>query len=85
MPAKRMPRGRSTQIDLKPKHERLSWPGLNAKDHLSRVITRAVKEAKELKENEAWAKSLIARVFDYVSEGTAIDLVKREAALRRKS
>jgi hypothetical protein len=83
MPAKRIPRGRSPQIDVKPKHQRLSWPGLNAKDHLSRVITRAVKEAKELVENEAWAESLLSRVLDYVPARTVIELVEREAALRR--
>lgn len=82
MSAKRIPRGRSPQINVKPNHQRHSWPGLKANDHLSRVVTRAVKEAKELRENEAWAKGLISRVLDYVPSRTLIELVKREAALR---
>ena len=44
-------------------------PGLKAKDHLSRVITRAVKEAEERRENEAWAQNQIARVLNYVPTG----------------
>jgi hypothetical protein len=83
MSAKRRPRGRSPQINVKPNHQRLSWPGLKATDHLSRVVTRAVKEAKELGENEAWAESLISHVLDYVPARTAIELVRREAELRR--
>jgi hypothetical protein len=83
MSAKGGPRGRAPQISVKANHQRLSWPGLKANDHLSRVVTRAVKEAKELGENEAWAKSLISRVLDYVPARTVIELVKREAALRR--
>jgi hypothetical protein len=83
MSAKRRPRGGSPQINVKPNHQRLSWPGLKANDHLSRVVTRAVKEAKELGENRAWAESLISLVLDYVPARTVIELVKREAALRR--
>jgi hypothetical protein len=83
MTAKRRPRGRSPQINAKPNHQRLSWPGLKANDHLSRVVTRAVKEAKELEENEAWAESLISRVLDYVPARTVIELVERQATLRR--
>jgi len=56
-----------------------SWPGLKANDHLSRVVTREVKEAKELEENEAWAESLISRVLDYVPARTVIELVKRQS------
>jgi len=37
---------------MKPRTEKLSWPGLKAKDRLSRVVTRAVKEAREARENE---------------------------------
>src|SRR5882724_10996848 len=68
----------------KPKHEKLSWPGLKAKDHLSRVATRAVKEAKETRENEEWAESLIARMLDYVPPETAMRLLFQETFRRRK-
>jgi hypothetical protein len=83
MSAKRRPRKRSPQITVKPNHQRLSWPGLEANDHLSRVVTRAVKEAKELREIEAWAESLVSRVLDYVPARTVIEFVRRDAALRR--
>jgi hypothetical protein len=65
-------------------HEKLSWPGLKAKDHLSRVITRAVKDAKERRENEAWAQNQIARLLYYVPLETAIRLLARETVHRRK-
>ena len=74
----------SHRVSTKPKHEKLSWPGLKAKDHLSRVITRAVKEAKETRENEVWAENQIARVLDYVPQETAMRLVFRETRRRRK-
>ena len=66
-----------------PQHEKLPWPGLSAKDHLSRVVTRAVKEAREASENELWADNQIATVLDYVSVQTAIRLLYREASRRR--
>ena len=69
---------------MEPEHEKLSWPGLRAKDHLSRVATRAVKEAKEKRENELWAESLIARVLDYVPPETAVKLILQETHRRRK-
>ncbi len=62
------------RMGAKPEHEKLTWPGLKAKDRLTRVITQAVKEAKEAKENEEWAEIQIARVLDYVSPQTAIRL-----------
>jgi len=68
----------------KPKHEKLSWPGLRAKDRLSRVATRAVKEAKETRENEEWAESLIARMLDYVPPETAMRLLFQETFRGRK-
>jgi hypothetical protein len=71
------------QIGAKPGHEKLTWPGLKAKDHLSRVITWVVKEAKETRENEEWAGNQIARVLDYVSPQTVIGLVFRETDRRR--
>lgn len=33
------------------RQEKLPWPGLKAKDHLTRVVTRAVKEAWETRES----------------------------------
>jgi len=74
----------SNRSGTAPKHERLPWPGLSAKDHLSRVATRAVKEAKETRENEVWAESQIALVLDYVPPETAMGLVFREARRRTK-
>lgn len=71
-------------LSTKPQHKKLPWPGLKAKDHLSRVVTRAVKEERETRETEAWAKNQIARVLDYVSPEIAITLVFRESLHRRK-
>jgi hypothetical protein len=73
----------SHRISGRPGNEKLTWPGLKAKDHLSRVITRAVKEAKEAKENKEWAENQIARVLDYVPPQTAMRLVFRETCRRR--
>jgi hypothetical protein len=67
-----------------PRHGKLPWPGLKAKDHLSRVVTRAVKEAKETRENEQWAENQIGRVLDYVPTETAMRMLFREARRRRK-
>jgi len=78
---KKAPLGR---VSGKPKHEKLPWPGLSAKDYLSRVITRAVKEAKETGENEVWAENLIAKVLDYVPPETAARLLLQETYRRRK-
>ena len=72
------------RVSTKPKHEKLSWPGLKAKDHLSRVATRAVKEAKETRENEAWAENMIAHVLDYVQPETAMRLLLQETDRRGK-
>jgi hypothetical protein len=72
------------RVTTKPKHEKLPWPGLKAKDHLSRVATRAVKEAKETRENEVWAENVIARVLDYVQPETAIRLLLQETDRRGK-
>ncbi len=72
------------RVSAKPNHEKLTWPGLKAKDHLSRVATRAVKEAKETRENEVWAENLIARVLDYVPPETAMRLLLQETYRRRK-
>jgi hypothetical protein len=67
---------------MKPTHEKLPWPGLKAKDHLSRVVTRAVKEARETGEKEAWAEKQIARVLDHVPPEAAMRLVFREMSRR---
>jgi hypothetical protein len=45
----------------KPRPEKLSWPGLRAKDRLTRVVTRAVKEAREARENEIQVEHAMAR------------------------
>jgi hypothetical protein len=69
---------------MKPTHDSLPWPGLKAKDHLSRVVTRAVKDAKVARETDVWAEKQIARVLDNVPPRTAIRLVFREMNRRRK-
>jgi len=68
-----------------PRHEKLPWPGLKSKDHLSRFVTRVVKKAREARENEVWARSQIARLLDYVPPETAMRLVFREARRRKKT
>ena len=70
------------QASVKPMRERLLWPGLKAKDHLSRVVTHAVKEAKEERETEVWAEEQIARVLKYIQPETLLSLVLREMARR---
>jgi hypothetical protein len=70
------------QISVKPTHEKLPWPGLRAKDHLTRVVTRAVKEAKETGEREVWAEKQIARVLDHIPPEAAMRLVIR--VMRRR-
>jgi len=72
------------RLSAKPSHEKLTWPGLNAKDHLSRVATGAVKEAKETRENEVWAENLIARVLDYIPPETTMRLLLQKTYRRRK-
>ena len=79
---KKKPRPNLRRISAKPEHEKLTWPGLNAKDHLSRVISLAVKEAKETREKEEWAENQIARVLDFVPPHTAMNLVFHEAHRR---
>jgi hypothetical protein len=73
------------ELSVKPDHEKLPWPGLKAEDHLSRVIARRLKEAKESKETEMWAEAQIARVLRYIQPETAIELVFGEARRRNKS
>ena len=76
------PRPNLYRISEKPAHEKLTWPGLNAKDHLSRVVSLAVKEAKETREKEDWAENQIARVLDFVPPHTAMKLVFLETRRR---
>jgi hypothetical protein len=73
----------NSPVSDKPKHARLSWPGLKAKDRLSRVITQTVKESKESKENEEWAAGQVARLLDFVPPETAMKLVLQESCRRR--
>jgi hypothetical protein len=72
------------RISAAPSHEKLPWPGLKAKDHLSRVVTRAVKEAKEAREAAFWAEKQIARVLDHVPPETAARILFREISRRGK-
>jgi hypothetical protein len=78
--------GRKIKLEISkgPKHEKLPWGGLRAKDHLSRVVTRAVKEARERKETELWAENQMSRVLSYVSPETAMRLLIQEVRRRRK-
>ena len=85
MGATKMRKPHSNRAQTTPKRERLPWPGLKSKDHLSRFVTRAVKKAKEARENEVWARSQIARLLDYVPPETAMRLVFREARRRKKN
>jgi hypothetical protein len=78
-------KARLRHVATKPTHEKLPWPGLKAKDHLSRVATQAVKEAKETRERETWAENQIARVLEYVPPDTALKLVFRELSRRRRA
>jgi hypothetical protein len=75
---------RLLQVSLKPTHEKLPWPGLEAGDRLSRIATRAVKEAKEAREREAWAEEQIARVLDHIPPEAALKLVFHEMSRRGK-
>lgn len=73
---------RSHEVSTKPTLDDLPWPGLKARDRLSRVVTRAVKEAKEAREKNAWAKRQIARVLDNVPPQVAMRLVLYEISRR---
>ena len=72
------------RISDEPNHEKLPWPGLKAKDLLSRVATRAVKEAKEARETVVWAERQIARVLDHVPPETAVRILFLEISRRGK-
>ena len=70
------------KVSMKPTHENLPWPGLKAKDRLSWVVTREVKEAKETEEREVWAEKQIAHLLDHFPPETAMRLVFREMSRR---
>jgi hypothetical protein len=61
-----------------PDPERLSWPGLKAGDRLSRVVTAAVKEAREARDRELRAERRISRVLDSIPPERAMALFFRE-------
>jgi hypothetical protein len=61
----------------------LAW--VRAKDHISRIVTRAVKKASEAREREIWAERQIAFVLDYVQPETAMKLVFRVTRRMGKS
>lgn len=75
-------KGKKKRIPAAPSHEKLPWPGLKARDHLSRVVTRAVKEAIEAQETLNWAKGQIESVLNYVSAEDALELLLCE--MRRR-
>jgi hypothetical protein len=68
----------------KPKHEKLPWPGLRDKSRLIRVVTRAVKNAREEREREIWAEIQIARVLEYIPPSTALRVILKEMTRRKK-
>lgn len=71
------------RISAAPLHEKLPWPGLRAEDHLSRVVTRAVKEAKEARETVAWAEKQIARILDHAPPEIVLTFIFNEMGRRR--
>ena len=62
------------QLSRLPVYEKLPWPGLRAKDHLSRVVTRFVKETREERERYLWAEKQIARILEHIPPRTAMRL-----------
>jgi len=81
---KKKRKSRLHEVSEKPIHDNLPWPGLKARDHLTRVVTRAVKDAKEARERSAWAEKQIARVLDNVPPQVAIRLIFRVMGRRRR-
>ena len=69
-------------IGVARRHQKLPWPGLKAHDRLSRVVTRAVKDAKERRETETWARRQMARVLDHIPPDAVIGMVCEE--MRRR-
>jgi hypothetical protein len=81
---KKKRKSRLFEVSMKPTHDKLPWPGLKARDRLSRVVTRAVKDAREARERDVWAEKQIARVLDNVPPQAAMRLVFREMSRRGK-
>jgi hypothetical protein len=79
---KKKRKSRLYKVSMKPIRDNLPWPGLKVGDRLSRVVTRAVKDAKEARETDVWAEKQIARVLDNVPPRTAMRLVFR--VMRRR-
>jgi len=75
----------SKRVSKKPKRSGRNWPGLKAKDRLSRVVTRWVKGKKEEVEKEVWAHEQIARLLDCVPPDTVMKLLYIEARRRKES
>lgn len=75
---------RLDRMQAAPRHGKLPWPGLKAKDYLTRVVTQAVKEARDARESVMWAENQISRLLDYVPSETAMILLFHEALRRRK-
>jgi len=62
--------------------EELPWPGLKAKDHLSRVVTRAVKRAREQRHQLLRAECQIAQLLDRVPAKTVLAMFFAEMSRR---
>jgi hypothetical protein len=73
------------RVSINPTHEKLPWPGLRDKEHLTRFVTRMVKEEREARELNAWAENQIARILDLVPPEVAVRLVLCEMSRRGTS
>jgi hypothetical protein len=69
-------------VSRAPRREKLPWPGLKARDRLSRIVTAALKDAREAKHAELWAVHQIARVLDSIPPEKAMALFFREISRR---
>ena len=65
-----------------PRKEKLPWPGLKAADRLTRIVTAAVKVARETRYRELRAEYQIARVLDSIPAERAMTLFLREISRR---
>jgi hypothetical protein len=61
---------------------KLSWPGLKAQDRLSRVVTAAIKEARETRDRELWAEYQIVHALNSIPPETAMAMFFREISRR---
>ena len=69
----------TTTVSRGPRYERLPWPGLKSKDHICRLVTRAVKAAKESRETETWARQQMGKILEHVSVPDAMRLLVKVA------